>query len=228
MQFQHSKNALRTSGFFFVIGFLFHINSWSQSNLIFYGGNGDGNSSICLAVPVVLPITLRSLECYCNDQAIIVEWVTESEINTERFEIEQSYDGIAWRKIAELPAAGRSSKPISYSVKLNISISGLAYTRLKTIDKNGGGVQISKIVLMQPCSKWDVDIYPNPNSGILNVSSHNSRVSVVEVYSTLGIRLMKFENIYNGVIDINPLSSGIYFINVISDKGEKWMKMEKL
>jgi len=62
----------------------------------------------------------------------------------------------------------------------------------------------------------DITIYPNPTTGTLTIS--NITDATVYIYSPLGIHLKTFGHVFNNeIINIDHLSSGIYFLKIIED-----------
>jgi hypothetical protein len=64
---------------------------------------------------------------------------------------------------------------------------------------------------------YDLAIYPNPTSDILNINS-SFEINKLSVFNTLGQELLSRNNINDNTIEINTfkLENGIYIINVIS------------
>lgn len=106
-----------------------------------------------------LPIVLKYLkvsECKVNN---ILEWVTESEHNSDYFGIEWSTDGIYWREVGVVLAAGNSNEDLKYSYSHPISHLGLNYYRLIQYDFDGnwelyGPIYIQNIDLNKIVDKW--------------------------------------------------------------------------
>jgi len=70
-----------------------------------------------------------------------------------------------------------------------------------------------------------IEIYPNPTTGKLQVTSGNLQIEKIEVYDVVG-RLLKSENgsqKSETVIDVSHLANGLYFIAIYSD-GQKIMR----
>lgn len=64
-----------------------------------------------------------------------------------------------------------------------------------------------------------LDIFPNPTSGIFTIQS-SEQISAIEIYNVLG------ENVYllnhpitNSPIDLSEASSGVYFLQLSTEKG---------
>jgi len=74
-----------------------------------------------------------------------------------------------------------------------------------------------------------VRVYPNPTTGVLKVKTHcNASLQSVEVFDIYGrkchvSRVTRHEN-----IDISDLSSGIYFVKILTDSGAVVKKLVKL
>lgn len=75
--------------------------------------------------------------------------------------------------------------------------------------------------------KDDFKIYPNPTKNSLNIQSKEDlKIQNVSVFNTLGQLVLKINNSSTS-IDVSSLTSGTYFIEVVSDKGttnSKFMK----
>ena len=68
-------------------------------------------------------------------------------------------------------------------------------------------------------------VFPNPANEKLNIlNKHNLIISEVSIYNILGNRFIHKKNIVNP-IDINMLSQGIYFVEIISGKSKTWEKL---
>ena len=62
-----------------------------------------------------------------------------------------------------------------------------------------------------------VSIYPNPASGILNISGLNGKDTSVEVFDSKGNGVLSISHFGSGKIDISNLERGIYIIKIVND-----------
>ena len=72
-------------------------------------------------------------------------------------------------------------------------------------------------------------LYPNPVNNVLNISSKESiEISSINIYNTLGQLVLVIPNAQNTkTVNVSSLTSGNYFIKIISDKGTSNTKFIK-
>ncbi|MEI9954784.1 MAG: hypothetical protein WDM90_00370 [Ferruginibacter sp.] len=86
---------------------------------------------------MLLPITLASFTYSTNNCQATLNWVTASEQNVSRFEIEQSTNGTSWTVNAAVAAIGNSSIERTYTKTVTLQPNVNNFFRLKTIDIDG-------------------------------------------------------------------------------------------
>ena len=114
------------------------------------------------------------------EQDVLIEWITASENNVNRFEMELAKGNDAYQqnkfiKIGEVNSRGNSTTEQQYQfTDIENNKSGIRYYRLKIID-NDGRFNYSAIrpVVFDDEINWQV--YPNPSSGIFNLGLPGSR-----------------------------------------------------
>ncbi len=110
----------------------------------------------------VLPVTLTKFTGKLQDKKAVLEWTTSSEINTMQFDLEKSFDGINFRKIATIQAAGNSTSEINYMYVDNEPLTEKNYYRLKSIDLDLKD-KISNIVMLKVAdAKQGIVVLGNP------------------------------------------------------------------
>ena len=62
----------------------------------------------------VAPVLFSRFDAGCTNTATVISWTTQQEINSNRFELEKSDDGISWINFSSIPAAGNSALPRNY------------------------------------------------------------------------------------------------------------------
>ncbi len=71
----------------------------------------------------------------------------------------------------------------------------------------------------------DFKIYPNPVSHSLNIHT-NTPDYEIEIYNSVGQKINKFSEV-NGIVDVSALSSGIYFIRILTASASATQKFVK-
>ena len=64
-----------------------------------------------------MPIHLSSFTGFVNGDAVLLSWTTDSEVDNSYFEVQRSTNGVVWKTISELSAAGNSNRPVSYKME---------------------------------------------------------------------------------------------------------------
>ncbi|MEO7984280.1 MAG: hypothetical protein ABI688_09375 [Bacteroidota bacterium] len=91
------------------------------------------------------PVALSDFGAITNDCSAILSWKTTAEKNVTSFDVEQSADGIQFKKVGAVPAknnAAGSAYDYTYSQG-----EGMRYYRLKIIEK-GGQFSHSKMIIL--------------------------------------------------------------------------------
>jgi hypothetical protein len=68
---------------------------------------------------------------------VLVQWSTAEEINVSRFEVERSFDGLKWTRIADVKATGNSNVLNNYSYTDQNVTSQVIYYRIREVDSDG-------------------------------------------------------------------------------------------
>ncbi len=165
-----------------------------------------------------LPVNLISFEGrYTESAEISLNWSTSREENNDYFEVEKSLDGKQFTSIGRVPGKGFSETVSNYYFADQNPVSGLNYYRLKQFDK-GGEFNYSNIISVKVSTRENLTLYPNPTGDRVYLKTNGTdRVSKWKVYSMAG-NILK-EGVEND-LDVSSLSSGLYFIEVATTKGE--------
>lgn len=177
-----------------------------------------------------LPVSLSSFTGRWNELIDVNElnWVTMSEINNNYFQLERSFQGSPFEKIAKVSGQGNSTKIVSYSIEdQDIERNGMYYYRLRTVDFDGreNYSSIVEIQVNKP-SLNNISIYPNPSVGQVQISVKTNIGEKVEakLYDNTGrlvlnsiIDEVSFGNELNSVIESEFLKKGVYVIKVNID-----------
>lgn len=137
-----------------------------------------------------LPVNLGIFNVTKQGSNAVLDWKTLTEINSDHFEIERSYDGINFQVIGTRQAAGSSIDSKTYQFIDPITINtGIIYYRLKTLDIDSR-TSISKIVALRisggPVKEFSV--YPNPfiNDLKVQISSEKDNYASIRISNASG------------------------------------------
>ncbi|MFN0204215.1 MAG: T9SS type A sorting domain-containing protein [Bacteroidia bacterium] len=139
----------------------------------------------------------------------ILQWSTASELNSDRFVVERSIDGLLFEEVADVPAAGISQTVKNYEfTDMNLDFKKYFY-RIKEIDIDGG-TSFSNVEIIVLAGK--LLMYPNPVKNTLYISTKLTRTPV-EVYDINGTMVLYFENTPSR-IEMTHLPRGVYYVKV--------------
>lgn len=201
---------------------------WVGSGNLEFGNQMDGSGSnraffdnliIGEVTSSPLPIELIHFEAKANNDHVLLDWETASEIDNDYFTIEKSKDSEEWVSVNEVKGAGTSSNILTYNVVDYYPYSGVSYYRLKQTDFNGE-FSYSKIrsVEINIIEKQSIKLFPNPSSSQITLLT--DEINNVKIFNSLGqeIYLYPENNFENEEVsfDVSRLKNGIYFIKTES------------
>lgn len=191
-----------------------------------------GFSGFAVGIPgAALPVSLISFTGYQKDKFGILEWKTSSENNNKGFELEKSYDGSSFTKIAFVDAAGNASSPHSYLYNDKTKLTNIQYYRLKQIDLNGGFTYSNTVVLKTNGKDiLELQSVSNPFFSSVNMlfSKPPSGIMIIQLFDMNG-RLAYSTSRMSGnssKLEIGIpaiISSGSYILNIRAE-GQQFSK----
>ena len=101
------------------------------------GDNGcQGKAMITANISSLFPIELMYFKARCTSNNHLIEWQTASELNSDYFSLERSFDFDTWEEVKKIPAAINSNSFIDYSTTLPAS-PFQTYYRLRLYNNDG-------------------------------------------------------------------------------------------
>ncbi len=182
-----------------------------------------------------LPVTWLYFAGRTEKNDHILEWATASEMNTDRYVLERSFDGRMWTEVNSVTAAGNSNQRLEYSYVDKDVPTGRVYYRLVQYDFDGKRNMAPNIVaLYKPESReslFDFILFPNPTKQYFHIRADDVKGrDVVMRVADINGRILITRNIYideSGTslpVEFN-LPAGVYVVNVMA--GDK-MKSKPL
>lgn len=189
----------------------------------FSGGTG----AIALSPDTDLPVEFTNFKGW-NDNAVnVLQWITETELNNERFEIERSIDlqnGFA--TIGVVSGAGNSSEVLTYAFEDTAPMLGINYYRLRQVDFDGT-FTYSKIIAIDVKGLKDAQVFfPNPTLDLVSYQFNTTKEEALKItiIDLLGKTLA--ETVYQTNLGINTTKisltaypAGTYLIKVQNSNG---------
>lgn len=157
----------------------------------------DGSGKLCspdAKVTLHFPSELATLSdlkgLYADNGRVSLSWATPYELNSNRFDIERSLDGIKWHKAGSVKAQGNSTVKQAYDftdeVGKNAAHKKDLYYRLKQIDRNGN-VALSRLLVVRVYNTRTlkmVSVTPNPAQNDIAVTTQLNETSFVAMRIT--------------------------------------------
>lgn len=191
---------------------------------------GTFYDTVTITATSTVPVTLTSFDAVKNNNDVMLNWITASEINNDYFEVQRSIDGVNYETIGKVEGNATTSSVSSYAfndknVLAEFSSVSAFFYRLKQVDFDGTTdysktIRVSNNTLIAN----NIEVYPNPNNGAFNISvpaNEQSTVQLTVVDITGRVVEKKIQTLQQGnnVLDLNlSLSKGIYMI-LVQQKG---------
>ena len=187
--------------------------------------NDDFATSSLTVIAAPVPLTLISFSALLNNCEPVLKWVTESEINTDRFEIERSSaNASVFTMIGSLSATGSGATKSNYSFADNniVTSTEKIFYRLKMIDKDGKFKYSEILPINVNCKITSVSVYPNPiKNGKLYVSVTGLKNNTQATLLSVAGQYILQTKVNNGTnfINVSTLANGVYILNMVEEKG---------
>lgn len=158
---------------------------------------------------ILLPVTIITFDAFMEENQVHLFWVTTTEINNDRFEIERSTDGKKFEKIGEVLASSDLAAEKHYRYIDPAPLSGIKYYRLKQLDHDGK-FAYSKMASVESSLHEDFSISPNPSNDQVYIKS-SKRLEKLEVVNMIGVIVMTIPVSSSHLpVDISSLQPGLY------------------
>lgn len=202
------------------------VDEWSSNSGSGYTLNFSGTASLDCNV---LPVELSEFSATYIPEEHIVDllWITQSEFNCAKFEVEKSTDGENYEVIYTVDGAGTTNNETHYYVADPNPSVGVNYYRLNQIDTDGASrkSEVRSVNILD--NVYDLlSFYPNPTSGQTEVIFNSYKKETVQL-QVLGfdgkvvvrteLQAEKGGNRFD--LDLSDLNGSVYMITITtSDK----------
>ena len=168
----------------------------------------------------IIPVELTSFTASVSDNTIILNWMTATETNNFKFEIERKRNQTIWKTIGFVYGHGTTTEPISYCFTDNYTAEGTYFYRLKQIDLDGtfNYSAETEVKIIRPIKFSLSQNYPNPFNPTTKIRFTIPETGIVylKVYDVLGrlVKTLLSKRMSKGSHNINfigeNLAGGVY------------------
>ena len=204
---------------------------------------------LCFAlIGDIVPVELASFTAVLQNDDVILNWITASEINNSGFQIDRSkiQDAISenWMSIGFVEGNGTTTEPSEYNFTDNNVTSGKYVYRLKQIDYDGT-LEYSNLVEVEISAPTKLSLeqnYPNPFNPSTTIrytipldERRETKNVTLKIYDVLGNEIAilvdeekapgNYEVEFQSTVVSHQLASGIYYYQLKSGEFIQSKKM---
>lgn len=167
------------------------------------------------------PVTLSSFSAVEKAGRVELSWVTETEQNTNLFEIERSGGGAEYKKIGVVQASGNTASVRYYNYTDDIPLQGMNQYRLKSLDYDGT-FQYSKVVPVFIAAGKSWAVSPSPAYSVIKISGPFAGTTHLRLFDHSG-KEVRHEivqtNSSSTNLQVHTLPPGVYHLHIHSSSG---------
>lgn len=172
-----------------------------------------------------LPVQLISFTGVNNGNSNVLQWKTATEYNSNRFELERSFDAVNFNMIGSVPSRNSASGS-TYQYNDNIGRLGVNnfYYRLKMVDNNGGYTYSNIVNLRIPGKNETITLLNNHTATSIKIMIPAALLNGASVDASIisqsgaVMKLISLNSTQNE-IDVSRFAAGVYYIR-FSRKGK--------
>jgi len=158
-----------------------------------------------------------------------ISWATASEINSDYFVIERSYENEGFEDIGRVESNGNTILVSEYKFDdEDIEKNGNYYYRLRQVDLDGS-IDYSEIVVIAVERKGDfkADVYPNPAFRFVNINIETSELTDVQAVILDVTGKLVIDNVITGQVPsgrtemrvpLDNLAAGSYIVRITANE----------
>ncbi len=181
-----------------------------------------------------LPVVLVNFSGTLKGNNVLLDWSTSAEYSSKEFQLERSNDGITYRKLATVAAAGFSTTAKKYTY-LDVEATEVNYYRLKMVDIDGSNKQSDVVIVKNSALLQSAAVVNNPFSNHIDVRfarlpKGGVTLRLIDLSGKLIAVKQNYQPSLSSIIrfDIDrPLSRGIYILQVENDGKQYSIKVLK-
>ncbi|MDA9774329.1 T9SS type A sorting domain-containing protein [Saprospiraceae bacterium] len=164
-----------------------------------------------------LPVELKRFAINKTEDksAVLLDWVTSSEIINKGWSIDRSSNGVSWESIGWVEGAVNSTEEKHYEFLDKEPERGLSFYRITQEDLDG--TKTSSDVRTILMDRVEVTVFPNPAHNVLHIDGINE--ATVTVFELQGKEVLHKKLDREKYISLGELEVGQYIVRVEYEKG---------
>jgi len=188
-----------------------------------YYEDGETEDYRILVDDFPLSVNLYSFDAKAvNNEIVHLNWITSTEVNMSRYEVQRSSDNINWQVLTTVSAAGNgmTSQNI-YALDDRQPLSGKAFYRLRMINNGGKSWYSDTRTVIIWKGIGDFILSPNPatDNVTLTIYSHVNAEAIISITDLSGKHIQKvIAPVDKGInridMPVQRLNSGLYFVRI--------------
>lgn len=170
-----------------------------------------------------LAAVLASFDATNQQTAVALSWKTESEKETDHFEVYRSEDGLHFEQINSIQASGNTNIARFYDARDERPLAGISYYKLGIVNKQGEREYSEVKSVQRLLSDGQIHIIPNPASELLSIgfTADQTGACSIQITDALGkVVYEAIETVQKGMktwnLDATTFDKGIYQVTVRS------------
>ncbi|MBY0536434.1 MAG: T9SS type A sorting domain-containing protein [Chitinophagaceae bacterium] len=172
-----------------------------------------------------LPVVFGTFSATAQNNKVTINFITEQEINNDRFEIERSSNGVDFTTVATLKGTN-TSVTHQYNVVDVPSTTGTFQYRIHQIDVDGKSTYSKIVAVRMLTSSENFKVFPTVATTQVNIAlslTETNTISIMILDVQGRIYMQQQQVIGNGSnqqsINVSSLSKGMYYIQIKSNDG---------
>ncbi|NII27839.1 hypothetical protein HB364_22340 [Pseudoflavitalea sp. X16] len=163
---------------------------------------------------VVTPVKLVAFKAAPQNHQVLLQWITENEVNNQYFDVERSHNGADFIAIGRVKASTATTYRKEYPFTDQLPVTGINYYRLKQVDIDGR-FEYSPIVTAVMDQQQDfIVLHPTIVKDMLHIRLSTDKTVLISILDPGGRQVIHQQAKRQSLllIPVQHLPAGIYYL----------------
>ncbi len=166
-----------------------------------------------VVVNTALPLRWEGpLMAEIDGKDVLLRWTVSEQRETSHFTVEHSLNGLSFRPIGEVVAAGTRVSAVEYFFRHASPATRRHFYRIRQVDFDGTASTGPTVSVELEAS---LSVFPNPARDRVTVTGLSAETRQLEVITEFGQRIKTVRVAVNGEIDLSDLPKGVYWLKEV-------------